>query len=306
MGASLVVPGTAPEADWHAARASGVTASEIAAVLGLSSFESPFSLYHRKRGDLGPQPDNDAMSLGRYLEAFVVSRFIEQRPDLDVTGDGRTLYASPDRRWQLATPDRLVCEAGGGLTAVLECKTTASYDGWGYGGDEIPVAYRCQVLWQMDVMAVTTGYVACLFLHTRKLRIYQLTLGGQELEDLEVMRLEAGEFLRRVASGDPPPVDWAPPTTAALKRLHNTTDGPDVIVPWKLGRDYQAACAAVKRAGQRKKLAENRIRERLGDGCTVWCGTEIIASRRIYQRGAYTVKAATIDALYPARKPETP
>ena len=40
-------PGTS---DWHAARANGIGGSEIAAVLGLSPYESRFSLWHRKKG----------------------------------------------------------------------------------------------------------------------------------------------------------------------------------------------------------------------------------------------------------------
>jgi putative phage-type endonuclease len=158
----------ASEAEWLEARRRGVTASEIAVVMGLSPYSSPFALYHRKRGDLPEQADNTAMALGRYLEEFVTEQF-EDRSGLHVMAAG--LFAHPDRPWQMATPDRLICEGSHcgyppgacdcthDVIAVLECKTSASYDGWGEdGGDEIPVHYRCQVLWQMDVLGVTTGH----------------------------------------------------------------------------------------------------------------------------------------------------
>ena len=61
MTARLVLPGTASEADWLTARRQGITASEIAIVMGLSPYSSPFALYHRKTGDLPEQPDSTAM-----------------------------------------------------------------------------------------------------------------------------------------------------------------------------------------------------------------------------------------------------
>ena len=45
---TMVVPADAPEAVWLAARREGIGASEISAVLGISPWESPFSLFWRK------------------------------------------------------------------------------------------------------------------------------------------------------------------------------------------------------------------------------------------------------------------
>jgi predicted phage-related endonuclease len=66
---------TASEAEWLEARRKGVTASEIAVVLGLSPYGSPFELYHRKTGTLPEQPQSDDMALGVYMEQFVAGRF---------------------------------------------------------------------------------------------------------------------------------------------------------------------------------------------------------------------------------------
>src|SRR5258708_218059 len=196
MTGVLVLPGTAPEAEWLEARRKGITTSEIAVVMGLSPYSSPFALYHQKTGQLPGQEDSMAMALGRHLESFVARQFRERRPDLGLTGTGRELYAHPERPWELATPDRVLHEGflrldDGGwdftdpVIAVLECKTSGSYDGWGEdGSDVIPVHYRCQVLWQMDVLGVTTGFVACLFLHSRQLRVYELTMDGDAEHDL--------------------------------------------------------------------------------------------------------------------------
>ena len=321
MTATLVLPGTAPGAEWLEARRRGITASEIAVLMGLSPYSSPYALYHQKTGDLPGEEENDAMRLGSYMEDFVAEQFTRRRPEFCVHGNGRTLYAHPDRPWQMATPDRLVDEVWfepdnspalireeRRLLATLECKIDGGSDGWGEdGSDEIPVHYRCQVLWQMDVMDVTTGYVACLLWHRRQVRVYELTMDDDALRDLALMRMGAERFRRYVAESEPPPVDWRPATTDALKRLHPSVEDVDVPVRRMPVIQYQAACKAFKAAEQRKKLAENRLRELLGTGHRVTdrLTGEVIARRDVYDLAEKTItrKACTVDRLIPV-KPE--
>jgi putative phage-type endonuclease len=252
VSARLVLPGTASEAEWLAARRQGITASEIAIVMGLSPYSSPFALYHRKTGDLPEQADSTAMALGRHLEQFVAEAFTERMPEFYRDGTGRELFAHPDRPWQLATPDRLLYDMepdehdGRGWSraplAVLETKTDAGYDGWGDDGtDVIPVHYRCQVLWQMDVLGVGTGYVACLFLHSRTLRVYELTIDSRARIDLDLMRDEAQRFLFAIEAGCPPPVDWRPATGDALRKLHPLVKDEDAVIPGGMARAWLAA-----------------------------------------------------------------
>jgi putative phage-type endonuclease len=55
-------------AEWHAARRNGVGGSEIAAVMGLSPYESRFSLWHRKQGMVNPVDENPQMYWGKLLD----------------------------------------------------------------------------------------------------------------------------------------------------------------------------------------------------------------------------------------------
>jgi predicted phage-related endonuclease len=290
--------------------------------MGLSPYSSPFALFHQKTGDLDGAPDNDRLALGRYLEQFVADRFAAARPEFYVGGEHarNSLFAHPDRLWQLATPDRLLYDwepdeiTGLGFArpplAVLECKTAASYEGWGEDGtDVVPVHYRCQVLWQMDVVGVTTGFVACLFLPGGQLRVYELTLDDRAEDDLTLMRLEAISFLGRIETGDPPDVDWRPASTDALKRLHPSVTDVDVTIPKGMGRAYQAACSRHKTAEQRKQLMENRVRERLGTGHrAVTPDGQPIARRDVYDLAEKTItrKAATVDRLVAVKPKEKP
>ena len=261
------------EADWLAARREGITASEIAVVMGLSPFDSPFALYHRKRGDLAAVEDNDAMRIGRHLESLVCKMFAERRPEFHLLGDGRALYAHESRPWQMATPDRIVYESTGypsvwdAPAAVLEAKTAATYDGWGDDGtDEIPVHYRCQVLWQMDVLGLDAAFVACLFIHSRKLRVYELAMDDSARNDLALLREAGQEFTRQVAGGEEPDVDWRPATGDALRHLNQGVEQRDVTVRPQLARSYRAAVRRYRDAEQRKDLMTNRMLQAIGTG----------------------------------------
>ena len=352
---AVLIP-TASEAEWLAERRKGITASEIAVLMGLSPYGSPFSLYYRKLGQLSEPEDNDAMALGRHMESYVADRFAERHPEFAVYGDGRTLYAHRERRWEMATPDRLITEgpvladyqccelhrpgyaSPGGmapccdtndcgpccddcptcptangirLAAVLECKVDGGSDGWGDdGSDEIPVHYRCQVLWQMNVLGVATGYLACLLWQRRQVRVYELTRDHAAEMDLLVMRGEAVRFLERIDRGDPPDVDWRPATSDALRRLHPSLTDSAAVIPVKLAGQYRAACKALNAARARKTLAENKIRERMQASRYAVTGhgpgtpDDLVATRQVYDVKEHVRKASRVDKLVAARPPK--
>lgn len=88
--------------EWHAARANGIGGSEIAAVLGLSPYESRFSLWHRKKGLIGPVEETEEMYWGKEHEPAICRRFAREHPDLDVTP--APTYATPTGRGRSPTP----------------------------------------------------------------------------------------------------------------------------------------------------------------------------------------------------------
>ena len=310
---AVLIP-TTSEQEWLEARRHGVTASEIPVVMGLSPWSSPYALYWQKLGVLPGQDETGDMALGKHMESYVASRFAEKHPEFALMGSGRELYAHPERPWQMATPDRTVCERQpmtelmrtqyGPLLAVLECKIDGGSDGWGEDGtDEIPVHYRAQVLWQMDALSVTTGYLAAFLWHRRQVRVYELTMDDRAEADLKLMREEAWLFLKRLYGRNPPDIDWRPATAAALKRLHPSVEDRDAMIPRKLAAQYRAACAAVKAAERRKSLAENLVRQRMGTARRAVENAAIahfaVARRDVYDLPEKTItrKATTVDRL---------
>lgn len=317
---AVLIP-TAGEAEWLEARRQGITASEIAIVMGLSPYSSPYALYHQKLGIIEPPEQDDAMQLGSYMEQFVADRFAGRHREFQVYGDGRQLFAHPGRPWQMATPDRLLAENIGydidpavddysQLIALLETKIDGGSDEWGEEGTgEIPVHYRAQALWQMDVMGVSTVYVAAFIWHRRKVRVYEITLDDDAREDLALMLDEAERFLRRLSDEDPPDVDWRPATIDALKTLHpSVDDDEDALVSTQLAKRYRAAVKNAKHWEQRKKLYEARLREAMGSArraSFLRIGREPLVRRDVYDVKEHVRKASTVDKLVPVYPKET-
>lgn len=302
MTARLILPAGAPRDEWLAARRQGVTASEIAALLGISPYQSPFNLYWVKTGQIPEDFDNDRLELGRVLEPYVASRFRAANPDLHLVNPVG-LWGSVDRPWQLATPDGFVTESGRGVAepiAVWEGKTSGTYEGWGEdGSDEVPPYIAAQVLYQMDVIGCQVGYVSCLFLATQQIRTYVL---AYDQGDVDLMRKRGLEFWERVQAEDPPEIDGHAATALALKRLYPDVDEAEKAeVPADLATRYQTACAAVRRAEERKSGIENEIRAAMGNAKrAVTPDGQKVATRSVYDRKGYTVKPTRIDALKPA------
>jgi putative phage-type endonuclease len=325
---------TSSEAEWLEARRQGVTASEIAVLMGLSPWSSPYKLHHQKLGILPGDDLSAAMERGQVLEPYIAGRFRAAHQEYDVRGSGRELYAHSERPWQLATPDQLAferqlcasCDAGlpmgctceselGSPVALAEYKTASSMDEWGEPGtDEIPVYYRAQVLWQMDVMGVLCVHVTVLDVPRWEIREYVIEhapycdiVTGQPApgecdvcRDLEVMRTEALLFIDGVDREQPPDVDWRPATIGALKQLHPSVTDETAEIGTQLADRYEAAARNAKHWEQRKRLYEAQIREAAGSARRVvraGPGQVPVARRDVYEVKAHQRKASTVDKL---------
>src|SRR5690606_6484943 len=141
-----------------------ITASKVAAILGLSPWEAPRSLWHRMRGDLPREGSTDVQRRGHYLEPAILAWWRDQHdvlPKSEVPVDGEWVKAWEEQPtytlgdWAAATPDaRAWVDGTDAFSAVLvEAKSTAQE--W----DELPAYYLTQVIWQMHVSGIHRCHV---------------------------------------------------------------------------------------------------------------------------------------------------
>jgi putative phage-type endonuclease len=266
-------------------------------VLGISPWESPFSLYWRKVN--GWDADlSDEMEWGTRLEDAIALKYVTVHPDRFQARASLMVGAQP---WMLATPDRLLYDdpwSGAPAIGLLETKCAHSGDGWGEPGtSQIPVNYRAQVLWQMAVTGLYWADVAVLVAGS-DYREYTVL---RDERDIAVM-VEAGRrFMARLEAGEPPPIDDHHATLATVKRLHPDLDDTEVEVSQRLATGYRRACEMARKAKAVKARYEALLRAEMGRARKATHDGEFVASRSIYTVAAHPVREQRVDRLNPPR-----
>ena len=162
-------------------RKTGISASEVPAVLGLSPFASPLDIFLEKLGLVEPSEPSDAMMAGNYLEDGIAQWYADRTGS---TLERRGTVAHPSEPWRLATIDRLRTDR----PAIVECKLVmGSAAAWGEedeGEAGVPEYVRIQVLTQMDVLGIHEAEVAALIPSAKKqkMRIYPVTWDAELAE----------------------------------------------------------------------------------------------------------------------------
>lgn len=305
-----LVCGTGDRDTWLAARREGITATDLPVILGLVQWDSPFCLYWRKKGKLPEVEESDRMHLGSWLEVAIAAEW-GQRTGINVLRKDAihdSLWRSSTRSWQLATPD----VAWMGENFLLECKTSATRNGWGDDGtSEVPAHVRAQVLWQMDTLDVAAGHVAVVFLPSGEFRSYTISHGVHNwpghwepedcpvCKDIAFMRAEAFKFLaNHLTNSIPPPVDGLQVTTGALRHLHaGAVKGKQAEIPVEVWNPWYGAAEEVKRWEAIKREHENLMRQAMGDATVATVDGEPVARRDMFKNPGYTVAPFEVDRL---------
>lgn len=201
--------------EWHALRNEPgvIGGSDIAAVAGLSQWESPYTKWAKKTGQI-PDSIEPSMSmrLGTKLEAPILEIFSEEHPELELYTTGT--WANKEEPWMRANPDALYADSTGEF-GILEIKFSRDY--W----TSVPQNYRAQVLWYMRVFGL------------RKAKLVALAGSTYQEFDIEWDQFEADtlfgaaiRFRNHVTQVRPPQWDGSTSTLETVKKLNpNISDG---------------------------------------------------------------------------------
>lgn len=262
---------TPGSAAWNEARSGlTITATEIAAVVGLSPWMSRFTLWHKKSGlRVAPFEMTPAIEWGNRLEDAVADKWQDEHPGLLAAPAGTWRHV--DRAWQVSTPDRLVYPQPAGefevpaeADSLLEVKTSPMGDDWGPDGadDGVPVWYRCQAMWQMDTLGLARVYFAVL-ISGHDYREY--TVDYDEAE-AKILRDAAVEFLDEVRDGVRPPIDGADDTYKTIRVQPDGFEDVDVEIPLEDAARYELAQEASRAAAAELTAAKGIVLDRIGTG----------------------------------------
>lgn len=282
---------------WLRLRRTGVGASEIAAVLGLSPHATRFSLWWQKR-EMWDIEQNEAMEWGLRSEPMLVEKFRELHPEWTVYRPPYLVYRHQRRRFMLCSPD-LFAEPRRGRLIPVELKTDEGGQ-WGAAGtDVVPIHHYLQVVWQCAVLGMPRG-ILCRYAHKRFTE-YIIEVVNSPI-DVPDLISHAYDFIQSIEDNQAPDyldIDGLTATTDALTRLYPTPEESVYeYIPKELIEEFDRLRTDAKLAKQELARVKNQIRLILGTASEGLDSDGHAVFRRIISpRRGYTVAPTTVDKI---------
>ncbi len=220
--------------EWLEERKKSLGGSDVASVLGMNEYSSPYTVWAEKTGKIPSFEGNEWTRLGNDLEGYVAQRFCEAS-GLKVVNDNTTwrndkyphLHANIDRRVV-------------GMKAGVECKLTSELNAKKYKNGEFPDRFYAQCVEYLAVTELDRWFLVVL-IYGKGIKIYQMTrIPNDEVpewceasvyvEDGEIESLvkATAEFWKYVKSGEAPMVDGSDSTSETIRMLYPESNGDTV------------------------------------------------------------------------------
>ncbi len=271
--------------EWLEMRKNSIGGSEVASVVGLSRWKTPFEVWGEKTSLVKTKNEQtEAMKWGSLLEPIVRKEFAV-RNGLEVA-EAQYIFAHKDYGFMTANIDGYVKMADGNY-AVLEVKTSNAFavDDW---KDGCPIEYYMQVQYYMGVLGLNKAFIAVL-------------IGGSDYRQLEVDRDEetinfifrkVKEFWVMVEKKIPPEVGSG--DTTLLNQLFGKSKTEIKILPddmANLCEEFEKAKADVDEAKKRKEEAEAKLKMAIGSAESASCGDYKISWKSVVRKSFSAEKA---------------
>jgi putative phage-type endonuclease len=286
--ARLILPECAGQEAWLAARRDGIGGSEVGALVGISDYDTSFSVWNTKKHGGKDLSGMTAIEWGHRLEDVVAQKTAENVGMVSRFAGG--LWADREKPFLRVTPDRFACKARQWRAkALIECKTAGDDEHWadgtihpaGHGTGSAPLSYQAQAQWQMGIIGLPVCYLGCLVLG-RERQFFTVEVHFDKAWFAE-LAAEAERFWFENVLADEPPMHNLrhPKTEELLKTLSPSVVVPAVQLPedaeeWLA--DYRAAVAAEKVAQARLDEIKNYFRMHTRDAGAAYLGDRKVVS----------------------------
>ena len=277
-----------PYADWLKLRRQGIGGSDASVVCGINKWKSATELWLDKTGQIPHQEAGESAYWGTQLEPFVRSEFTK-RTGIEIIPHNQLLQ-SIEYPYMLANLDGTCIHPTLG-ECIFEAKTSSAHRRTEWD-DSIPDEYMLQVQHYMAVTGFPGAYVAVL-------------IGGNTFKwyfierdnDLISMLIELEfEFWQHVQSGTAPEMDGSDASAEFLnKRFPNSIPKSRIVLPQnatKLVYDYIIAAEKVKEFSTQKQLAENQLKQMLGENEIGETQTHMVLWKSTKKCRRFSIKAA--------------
>ena len=222
-----------------------VTASKVPALLGLSPWDSPLSMWLKMAGRAPWDAESQAMRRGNMLENAVLDWWLADHDECEDRGR-QEWHQLQDEDWCGATPDMTVWNFAAsdvGEPEFVDAKTTTDDEEAWWDGP--PAHYLTSSMWQL-AMAPHVKRVRLAVLFGRRLTLRTFTVERDD-ELCGALIDRAREFHLSLAADEPPPLSGMACEYDAIRKAHPEIDrGETATIPADLADEYVTAYRATK------------------------------------------------------------
>jgi putative phage-type endonuclease len=283
-------------AEWLKWRRQDVTASDVAALCGLSPWKSALEVWAEKTGYANHRAETGLMRRGRWLEPAVLEALRETYPDVAIQ-KASVYLRDPELRLG-ATPDAFML---GAFSTLIECKVISRpvYDAW---GDDAPIYYQLQTLTGAMLANTDRAILACLVIDTYSAELVTFHVERNEEAEAKI-REGVAAFWENTALGIRPQIDYGE-DGALIARLFRLRDDlppidltgdnrlPDILA------EREALNAQIKAQEARCEAIKAEVVHKLNGAPAAICGAWKVTHKLVHQaeqiRKAYDYARLTI------------
>lgn len=250
--------------EWLRARQDGIGSSEVATLLGVNPWQTPYQLWLAKtnRGGRIVEKESFLMKAGHYLED-AISRFAADDASLDIIKNSAEefIVVNSEREYMRVSPDRYAWLSGEKHSkenkVIIECKSTQNK----IDEEDIPKYWYCQVQYQMGVCELDRAVIAWLT-QGREFG-YKWLRFDKELFGIITEEVERFWMDNVLGGAEPALVDVTDVMTKYPKSNDGVVFADEAILD--AYRELKETSDEIKRLEVVKKAAEDRIKIAMGE-----------------------------------------
>lgn len=284
-----------------------ISPSKVAAILGVSRWESSYRLWHRMKGITPPEPDRDDFKTGHAFEGTLAWFWRDENPDWRLSS-GEVQFVGDASQFgfpYVVTLDRRACR--GRSRRIVEFKTCRGWEEWGSDSDAAPPDYLLQVISQMLLSGLTKLPADLKVLNKLGCTHRTYAVDFNEAIAAEILA-ECVAFWESLKSEEVPPLDDSVATYECVREQHPEIDkDAEAEVSLDLAVEYHEALAAEEEAKTRARFAKTQLLDVMKRANYARCGDERVARRQPGTKGAvalYPIKPGSNAAAAPSKQGE--
>lgn len=251
--------------EWLEWRRKGIGGSDVAAIIGESPWQSPWSIWADKVGLLPISEDSDAMEFGRRSEPMLEGYLLDRMPELRITSQ-QEQFEDLEQPWMRCTVDGIAWHQDNWPACIVEFKATGQPQ-W----EEIPLHYRCQAQWMMRVVGLRRVVFGVLHMAFGRPKFVTYT---EEYDHELSERLETAAYdfwHAYVLPGVTPPIDDSVATSDAINAAWPQHENDSEVDIGDVAEEIEALANvmdAIKRLEDSKRAYQSAIKAKMGEAQT--------------------------------------